>query len=466
MSVTTRLETPPHMAAPPSVGPLPALRVPRLSQFHLGNGLEVVAIPRTVAPIVSLTLTLRSGGDADPPNLAGLASLTAEMMDEGAGDRSALDIARDLEQIGADLWVGAGRDGSQIGLQVPVAGFEQALQIASDILLRPRFAAQDWERVKSDRLTGLAQRRDQPESVSNIVGDRVLFSGDHPYGQPVDGFESTVQRITLADVAQFHATRWRSSQASLIVAGDLDEAALPAQLERAFGGWAGGDVPAIRRGGRPPTPPRLVLVHRPGAPQSIVRVIAPGESRLAPDRTALRMLNAIFGGSFTSRLNFNLREQKGYTYGANSSFSFMRQAGCFTARAAVHSEVTAASVTEFLNELRDLREKPITDDELTKARATLLDRAAEALSTTGGLTSLYGELRLYGLGVDEPAKFVKELEAPTAASLQKLARERIDPDQVGIVIVGDRAAIEPGLLALGLPQPLIYDADGNPDNPS
>jgi predicted Zn-dependent peptidase len=450
------------MAGAPAVGPLPPLRVPRLSQFHLGNGLEVVAIPRTVAPIVSLTLTLRSGADAEPAAMAGLASLTAEMMDEGAGDRSALDIARDLEQIGADLWLGAGRDGSQLGLQVPRAGFERALQIASDILLRPRFAADDWERVKSDRLTGLAQRRDQPESVSNVVADRVLFAGDHPYGQPVEGFEGTVGRIALPDVSRFHAARWRSSDASLIVAGDVDERALPEQLERAFGRWAGGDVPAIRAGGRPATPPRLVLVHRPGAPQSVVRVIAPGETRLSTERTALRMLNAIFGGTFTSRLNFNLREQKGYTYGANSSFSFMRQAGSFTARAAVFTEVTAASVTEFLNELRELRQRPIIDDELTKARATLLDRAAEALSTTGGLTSLYGELRLYGLGLDEPARFVRELEEPTAVSLQELARRHIDPDQVGFVIVGDRVAIEPELLALGLPPPRLYDADGNP----
>ncbi|HEX3694877.1 MAG TPA: pitrilysin family protein [Polyangia bacterium] len=454
--------TPTQMQAPPAVGPLPPLRTPVLETFALSNGLQVVVIPRHAAPIVSLTLMFRAGSDAEAPGLTGLASLTAEMLDEGAGDRSALDLAADLEQLGADLWLGAGRDGSQLNLQVPRKGFEPTLAIAADVLLRPRLGAADWERVQHDRLTALGQRRDQPEAVANIVADRVLYSDNHPYGQSSEGRESTVQRITLDDIARFHAAHWRCNQASLIVAGDVDPVALPAQLERAFGAWTGGPIPALALAGGARQPPRLVLVDRPDAPQSVIRLVAPGQPRLSPDRTALRMVNAILGGSFTSRLNFNLREQKGYTYGASSGFNFMRHAGAFSARASVFTDVTAASVTEFLNELRGIGERPITADELIKARATLLGRAAEALSTTGGLAATFGEISLYDLPLDEPGRFVAQMDQQDAASLQALAARHIDADRMGIVIVGNRSAIEPGLRALGLPAPELRDADGDP----
>ena len=455
------MATPTQMQAAPAVGPLPPLRTPELHRFVLSNGLEAVVVPRHAAPIVSLTLMLRAGTDAEPPGLLGLASLTAEMLDEGAGQRSPLDLAADLEQLGADLWLGAGRDGSQLNVQVPRKGFEPALAIAADVLLRPRLAADDWERVKHDRLTALGQRRDQPESVANVVADRVLYGDTHPYGQPSEGRESTVERITLDDVARFHATQWRCNQASLIVAGDADLAILPEQLERAFGAWTAGPIPQVAPAGPTRRPPRLVLVDRPDAPQSIIRIVGPGQPRLSPERTALRMVNAILGGSFTSRLNFNLREQKGYTYGASSGFNFMRHAGAFSARAAVFTEVTGASVTEFLNELRGIGERPITADELTKARATLLGRAAEALSTTAGLAATYGEIRLYDLPLDEPGRFVAELDGHDAASLQALAARHINAEEVGIVIVGNRAVIEPDLRALGLPAPEVRDTDGD-----
>ncbi len=453
--------SPEQMQVAPTVGPLPPLRTPALQRMVLSNGLEVVVIPRHTAPIVSMTLMLRAGADAEPPGLCGLASLTAEMLDEGAGDRSALDLAADLEQLGADLWLGAGRDGSQLNLQVPRMGFEPALGIAADILLRPRLLPGDWERVQHDRLTALGQRRDQPEAVANVVADRVLYGDRHPYGQPSEGLESTVGRIALPDVAAFHATQWRPNQASLIVGGDVDPLVLPAQLERAFGGWTAAPIPDVAPAGHPGQPPRLVLVDRADAPQSVIRIVAPGQPRLSPQRTGLRMLNAILGGSFTSRLNFNLREQKGYTYGASYSFNFMRHTGSFSARAAVFTEVTAASVTEFLNELRGISERPISSDEMTKARATLLGRAAEAMSTTAGLTGTYGEIRLYDLPLDEPGRLVANLDEQNAASLQALAARHIDADRVGVVVVGNRAAIEPELRALGLPAPQIRDADCN-----
>jgi zinc protease len=451
---------PAHMTQAPAVGPLPRLEPTRPVKFVLSNGLEVAAVRREVAPLVAVNVMIRSGSDADA-DLAGLGSATADMLDEGAGPRGPLQMAEDLEQLGADLWLGCGRDGSQLSLQVPRRTFEDALALAADVLLNPRLDEDDWGRVRHDRLTGLQQRRDQAESVASLVSDRVLYGEAHPYGRPAEGFERTVERIGIEDIRRYHATHYRPNNASLVVAGDFDEARLQAQLEAALGSWSPRPIPAPVTTPGLPRAPRLVLVDRPGAPQSVVRLVSRGTDRLSPDRPALSMLNAVLGGSFTSRLNFNLREQKGYTYGAGSSFSFLRRPGSFAARAAVFTEVTSDAVTQFLVELRGVRERPFTDEERTKARALLLDRVAEGLATSGGIAATFAELALYGLPLDEPERFIAALERVTAADLLQLAQKYVDPDGACITIVGDRAVIEPGLRAIGLPTPELRDADGD-----
>ena len=303
--------TPLIMHRAPVVGPLPSLLAPTPMRFQLSNGIDVVAVRRQAAPIVALNLVLRTGADHDPKDRVGLASLTAQMLDEGAGTRAAIEIAEALEHLGADLWLGAGRDGSQLTLQVPTAEFGAALDIAADVVLRPRLGVSDWERVLHDRLTGLAQRRDHPESVADLIASLTLFGPDHPYGRPVDGLEATVRAIKLDDVKSFHEEFWRPNNALVALAGDFDPASLKDDLERAFGRWRPGPIPPT-----PPTPPlpalpRLVMVDRPGAPQSVIRLVGPGSFRHDPDRPALSMLNVVLGGSFTSRLNFTLREKKG-----------------------------------------------------------------------------------------------------------------------------------------------------------
>jgi zinc protease len=455
-------DIPEIMTAAPAVGPLPPVVIPPVNRFTLSNGLPVVTIRREVAPIVSAALMVRSGAGVEPPELAGVMSLTAEMLDEGAGDRDALGFADALERLGADLWLGSGRDGSQLSVQAPRETFFDALDLAGDVLIRPRLTQADWDRVLADRRTGVAQRRDQPESVVNVVSDRLLFGDEHPYGHPVEGFTHTIDRLSLEAIHQSHQAYWQPTNAFLVVAGTFDEPALRDRLERALGGWRWSTpqkeqvVPAW------PPRPRLCIIDRPGAPQSVVRLVAPGTDRMSPDRPGLAMLNAVLGGSFTSRLNFNLREKNGFTYGAASSFSFMRHPGGFAARASVFAESTAPSVREMLAELAGMRERPVTADEHAKAQAILLMRVAEGLSTTGGLAATFGELGLYNLPLDEPKRFVAALEATTADDLRSLAARYIDPDAACIVIVGDRASIEKPLRELGLPEPIIRDADGEP----
>ncbi|HXU80314.1 MAG TPA: pitrilysin family protein [Polyangia bacterium] len=453
---------PAHMAEKPAIGPLPALRLQAPTTFTLPNGLRVIAVPRHAAPIVALQLVVRSGADADPPALAGLAAATADMMDEGAGDRDALAVARDLEALGAELFLGASRDGSVLSLNVPSPGFEAALAIAADVALRPRFAEADWARVQNDRVTGLVQRRDQPEAVAGLVADRVLYGDGHPYGRPAAGYERTVRAITAADLRRHYEAHWRPNNASVVVVGDFAPEGLRASLEKAFAAWKKGPVPAAKAGAAARKRPRLVLVDKPGAPQTVLRLVGPGAARSSPDRPPLALLATVLGGSFTSRLNFNLREQKGYTYGAGSSFQFLRRPGPFTAASSVFTKVTDAALGEFLKELGALRTGDVTGEELTKARAMLQQRLAESLSTTGGTAATFADVALYGLPLDEPVRFTRALEKAQPPALRKLAVRAIDPATITIVAVGDRKTIEPGLRALGLPAPELRDADGEP----
>jgi zinc protease len=449
------------MRQAPAVGPFPALVTPTPTTFRLSNGIEVMAVRRQAAPIVAMNLILRTGADRDPAGKAGLASMTAEMMDEGAGDRSALEITEALERLGADLWVGSGRDGAQATLQVPTHEFEGALTIAADVILRPRFAVADWERVHHDRVTALQQRGDHPESVADLVTSLTLYGAGHPYGRPVDGFEKDVAGIAREEAVKFYETYWRPNNAVVTVAGDFDPATLPILLEKTFGGWTSAPLPEGPVTPALPTLPRLVLVNRPAAPQSVLRMIGPGSSRLAPDRPALSMLNIILGGSFTSRLNFTLREKKGYTYGAHSSFSALRRPSAFTVRTSVHTQVTGAAVGDALAEIGRMRTDAIEVNEMTKARATLLDRTAEALSTAAGVAGTLADIGLYGLPTDEPARFMAAIGTTTVEHLRAAATRYLDPERLAIIIVGDRATVEPDLRALGLPEPIIRNADGD-----
>jgi zinc protease len=452
---------PPQMAEKPVIQPLPALKLAAPTTFTLGNGLPVVAVPRHIAPIVALQLVVRSGADADPAAQAGLAAATADMLDEGAGERGALEIARALETLGAELFLGASRDGSSLSLSVPTPGFEQALAIAAEVALHPRFAEADWTRVQNDRATALVQRRDQAEAVAGLVADRVLFGDAHPYGRPAAGYERTMRSIAVADLRRFHDAHWRPGNATLVVTGDFDPAALRGRLEQAFGGWARGVVPKAGPAPAPPRQrPRLVLVDKPGAPQTVLRLVGPGLARGSSDRPPAVLLATVLGGSFTSRLNFNLREQKGYTYGANASFQFLRRPGPFVAASSVFTNVTDAALTEFLKELTALRSGDVKPEELTKARALQQQRVAEALATTAGTAGTYADLALYGLPLDEPARFLRAINKADGRALKRLAARAIEPPRMTIVAVGDRKVIEPRLRALGLPAPELRDADG------
>jgi zinc protease len=311
-------------------------------------------------------------------------------------------------------------------------------------------------------MTALVQRRDQPDAVAGVVADLVLFGPGHPYGRPVAGWPRTVQAIAAPDLRQFYEGHWRPNNAALIVAGAFEPARLKPLLQAALGGWAAKPVPPVPAApAAAPDRPRFVLVDKPGAPQTVLRLVGPGAARSSPDRPGLSLLATVLGGSFTSRLNANLRERNGYTYGAAAGFAFLRQPGAFSARSSVFTKVTDAALGEMFKEIAALTAAPVTADELGKAQAILQQRLAQALATTSGTAESYADIVLYGLPLDEPRRFANKLAAARPPALERLARAAVVRDALTVVAVGDRQAIETGLRAQGLPAPELRDADGD-----
>jgi zinc protease len=442
----------------PAPGPDPVLRFPEVRRRVLDNGLHVTTVEHRGVPVVSFLLLLSRGSACDPAERTGLAALTADMLDEGSGDRSALDIEDALAGIGAQFETEVGSDATVLSLLTLPRFSAQALSLLSDIVTRPRLERADFERVRELRLNRLRQLRDLAPAVADLALARLLYGG-HPYGRLPIGTLAGLESASLDDVAWFHGTVWQPSQATIVAAGDGTHDELAAGVERAFGGWS----PAAPRpapsldvrdamSAPPPPPPALplALVDRPRAAQSELRIGQVAARRLTADYYPLLVLNAVLGGQFVSRLNMNLREDKGYTYGVRSGFEFRRAPGPFVVQAAVQTAVTADAVREVLAEVRDIAStRPATPAELDLAKSALTRGYARSFETAGQIARGLAQLALYELPDDTLEQFVSavqsvDIDAVTAAA------QRFDPSKMTVAIVGDREKVEPGLAALGI----------------
>jgi predicted Zn-dependent peptidase len=385
----------------------------------------------------------------DPADRPGLAAFTADLLDEGAGGRSALVLADEIEFLGASLSTGAGWDAAFVNLRAPLARLEPALALMADVALRPDFPDAEIERLRKQALTRLLQSRDQPRIVGAWALARAVF-GAHRYGRPLGGDAPSLSSLGAADLRGHHGRLFRPENAALLVVGDVTPASLPL-LEKAFGGWARGGaaaVPAL------PEPPQVKgrsiwLVDRPGSAQSVIRIGRVGPRSPAPDQHATDVMNTLLGGSFTSRLNDNLREQHGYAYGAGSGFDQRRVAGLFQAFADVQTASTAEALGEFVKELRRIR-APADASEVERARSYLALSYAEEFESTDQLAGKLADQWLHGLPADYYTSYVPAALAVSASALQKAAVARVDAENMAIVVVGDRAAVESKLRALGL----------------
>jgi predicted Zn-dependent peptidase len=436
---------------PPQLGPAPALTLPPIHKRALANGLPVWIIETHEVPLVQVNLVVLAGSGDDPAGKFGTASLTAAMLDEGAGSRSALEIADAVEFLGADLGATSSSDASAIRLNVPVARLADALPIMADVALRPTFPEEELNRVRQERLTALLQAKDDPPSIAAMAFSRIVFGPMHRYGTGAIGTEATLKTFSAADLKAFHSRFYQPSNAALVVVGDVKPDQIMTALEPRFGGWKATSTvsrvnvpiaPQLTRG-------QIYIVDKPDAAQSQIRIGWVGVARSNPDYFPLQVLNTVLGGSFTSRLNQNLREAHGYAYGASSAFDMRLSAGAFVAAAGVQTDKTAESVREFFNELNGIL-KPVPADELAKAKNYIALSFPSDFETTRDLAANAEQLIVYKLPDDYFERYVANIQAVTGDAVQKAAATYIQPSKFAVVIVGDRKTIEPGVRALNL----------------
>jgi predicted Zn-dependent peptidase len=439
----------PDRSRPPEPGPAPTLTLPPITRTTLPNGLSVIHMAKHDVPLVQVNVVVRAGQVHDPADRPGLASMTAAMLDEGAGSRDALALADAVDYLGASLSVGGGAHETTVALHVPVAQLDPALELLADVVLRPRFDGEELERQRRQRLTSMAQWHDEPRAIAAAAYGAALYGAAHPYGRMATGTPASVGAMAVADLQAFHRARFVPNNAAVIVVGDVSLDDIRPRLERLFGGWSRGAVPDVAAPDPPRATRRVLLVDKPGAAQSEIQIGLVGVPRSTPDYYALVVMNTILGGSFSSRLNQTLREEKQYTYGARSSFAFGLLPGPFTASASVQTAVTDSALVEFIRELNGIRQQ-VPEDELARARNYVALRFPGGFQAVSQIAGRLEDLYLYDLPTDYFNGYVQGVLAVTRADVQRVARRYVTPDRMSIVVVGDRSQVEAGIRALRL----------------
>ena len=454
----------------PQPGPERPLRLPTPHAFTLPNGLQVIHIERRGLPLAAARLVARTGSDANPPDKPGLASFMAAMLDQGTSSRTALEIADEAARLGASLGTDSDMDSVHVNVRSVKRNFEAALDLLADVALRPSFPEEELERQRASRLASLAQRRENPTRMAETVLAAVLYGPQHPYGYSEMGTEASVRAMKREDLQTFWKRNFVPNNAALVVAGDMSREELEALAEQKFSAWEPGAPaqPDLDVESNPAA--RIVLVDKPGAAQTQLRVGMMGVPRSTPDYAALQMLNRTLGGSFSSRINMNLREEKGYTYGAYSRFAYRRGAGPFAVASGIRTNVTAPAVAEVFREIRDIVERPVTAEEFRQARDALLLSLPGRFETTQQLVEGYADVFLYDLGTEYYSRLPEvysgvRLEDVRAAAARYFASgEQGPPDppeKMVAVAVGDLARIEPELRELDLGPIEIRESDGS-----
>ncbi len=448
---------------PPEL-PMPAdLVIPAVQATQLSNGLSLRLVEMREVPLVQVTLKVRSGGRSDG-DIAGLATFVANMLDEGAGGRDGLGIAAEAALLGAELSTGADWDYIYVSLNTPKRTLARSLDLLADVALRPSFKGPDVARERDLRIAQILQQRDQPNGMAALAFGAIMFPAAHPYHRPIGGDSASTVRLDSTVVRQYYQRTFRPDQAELIVTGDIALSEARRQLGERFGGWHKARTAAVRPSMPAPitvAPARSVyLVNKPKAAQSVIMIGLPGVERSNPDYAAIEVMNTILGGSFSSRLNSNLRETRGYTYGAGSGFQYRPVPGAFLARAAVRTDVTDSSLVEFFKELDAIREQPVTDAELGRARNYIVLGLPGDFETTSQMASQISELLTFGLPTTWFNGYARRVMAVTAADVQRVARKYLPAEKAAVIVVGDVATIRPGIEALNLGPISVRNLEG------
>jgi zinc protease len=444
----------------PKAGPAGALHLPVPEQFKLSNGLTVLFSERPGLPLVAASLVLKAGSGANPAEHPGLASFTARMLQQGTAKRTALQIADRAAELGATLGSRSSTDSSMVGTHSLTRSFPEALELLADVALHPTFPKEEIVRVRSERLAALVQEKDEPFAVALRVLTTALYGPRHPYGYPDSGSAESLKATTREDILNFWQRNYFPDDAALIVTGNIKLAALKPLLEKEFGAWKPGKSSAPVMSAPEGTDARLIIVDRPGAPQTTLACYSIGVARSSPDYAAIEVMNTDLGGLFSSRINMNLREAHGYTYGAGSFFGYHRAPGPFVAYAPVRTDATAPATTEIFNELRRMRETQMTPAEMSLSKDSITRSLPGRFERGTDATGSFAELFVYDFPLDYYSNLPERINAVTAEQAQAVAQKYIVPEKMTVLAVGDRAKIEGDLKKLNLGKLAIRDTDG------
>jgi len=443
----------------PEPGPIRPFHFPEVQQLDLPNGIPLFFAETPGLPVVSVSVLLEAGGIHEAEESAGLSVLTNSLLESGAGGRNAARIAEEIENLGIQLSIGSSWDFAHLDVTGIRSRMPAALEVVGELIREPTFPGSEVERLRGEQLASILQRRAEPRGLANEMAARFIFSSDTPFSRPLSGTSHTVEKLSREEVTRFHSQRFMPEGTAVVIAGEIGISKAMDLASSRLGDWS---VPASQ----PPakvTAPRsaarqVVIVDRPGSVQSEIRVGHIGVDRSTPDYFSILVMNAILGGAFSSRLNLNLRERHGFTYGVSSGFVMRKQPGPFVVSTAVQTEVTGAALREILHELRTIREGHVSEAEIGDARAYLAGTFPLALQTTSGVASRLAEIAAYGLPLDHFEDYRDRLLAVDVDGVLTAARERLHPEAAAIVIVGDASAIRSSIDELDLGEIQILDA--------
>ena len=448
----------------PPPGKPPVLRVPTWTKTTLANGAELIVSEKHDLPLVSFSLTILGGANQfEREDRRGLAGIAVSMMSEGTKTRDGEALSNALQLLGTSIGVSVGGESGVISFVSTTGKFGATLDIMADMLGNSTFPADALERIRAQRLVALTQAKAQPASIAGRVFPKVLYGTAHPYGQSVT--EESYKAITRDDVVAFCKDYFQPGRALITVTGDVNPAAVKATVDKALASWPkGGTKPQFSYPPLPsPRPATIYIVDKPGAASSTFAIGNPGPPRSTPDYYAIQVMNTMLGGLFQSRLNANIREEKGYSYGVSSSFSYGRGPGPFRTGGDVQSAKTDAALVEFMKELRGIEgTRPVTDEELATAKDALVQRLPGTFASVAGINGALAGLWMQGLPDNYYQQYGKAIAAVTKEDVVRVARQYIDLEHLDIVIVGDRASIEGPLKATGIAPIVVLDIEGNP----
>jgi zinc protease len=449
----------------PVPGADPEVKFPAFQRATLPNGLKVILVERPSIPLAQFSLQLDAGYAADQFAIPGTAKLTMQMLDEGTTRRTALQISDELASLGANLGAGSSLDVSSVNLSTLTSTLDRALDIYAEVILHPAFPEADFQRLQKQLLAGIQQEKTEPFGIALRVFPRLLYGSDHAYGNPLrgSGTEASVGKLTPADLRKFHAAWFKPNHATLVIVGDTTLKAILPKLEKLFADWKSGTVPVKNLATvEPQKKSSVYLIDRPGAIQSVILAGHVGLPKSDPDNIAVETMNTILGGTFTSRMNMNLREDKHWAYGAGTVPLAARGQGPFVAYAPVQTDKTKESMIEMDKELRGiLGPRPITEEELATAQKSQTLSLPGQWETIGAVGGSLEEIVTFGLPENYFTTYPGKVRALTVNDVTKAAQKAVHPDQLVWVVVGDRTKIETPIRELGWGEIHLLDADGN-----